>query len=234
MLMPHFLHLSKKDILVFLTSIFLAIFILSSVGIVYAVSGSQTPTLTATVTATMTFTVSSLYFGNIAAGDSTYGNATSTLNVNTNNTSGWFVTLYGNEQATGNTAMDLDSNADVGITDQLQWIAGAVTTTGGNAVVRASLDNTQNVLAFRVMSASSTNGAAFLTPGWWGNSDVDGTAKWTGVASTTNVTQIGNASTGSLSASNHLNTVLYYLKVASSQQTGAYSGPLTYTATSNP
>ena len=43
-----------------------------------------------------------------------------------------------------------------------------------------------------------------------------------------------NAGAGSYSASDHLNTVLYYLKVPSSQQGGAYAGTLTYTTIVNP
>ena len=57
---------------------------------------------------------------------------------------------------------------------------------------------------------------------------------WAGIASSTNAGRIGNAGAGSYSASDHLNTVQYYLDVANTQPTGAYTGNLTYTATVNP
>lgn len=188
-------------------------------------------TLTATVAASLTFTTYSSQFGTITPG--TYKTGTTTLSVLTNNANGWNVTLYGDDQSPTDTVMDLDSDASVGLTDQLEWIPHAATTSAGNAVVRASLDSSGEVLAFRVMSASSTNGVAFLSQQWWGSTDVDGTAKWAGIASSTIQRQIGNAGVGSYSGSVHLNTVLYYLNVSASQQTGAYSGALTYTATAN-
>lgn len=182
---------------------------------------------------TLTFTTSSNQFATLTPG--TYKIATTTLSVTTNDVAGWNVTLSGDDVTIpgGNTACDLDSDATVGITDQAQWVNGAATTTTGNAVVRASLDSSGDVLAFRVMTASSTNGVAFLAPSWWGATDADGTAKWAGVASSTVARQIGNAGTGSYSATAHLNTVQYYLDVAASQQQGAYTCPLTFTATGN-
>ena len=190
-------------------------------------------TLTVTVSQTLTFTTATDQFGTLTP--QTYKIATTTLSVITNNTAGWNVTLSGDDVTIpgGNTGCDLDADATVGITDATQWVNGAATTTAGNGVVRASLINSGNVLAFRTMSASSTNGVAFLAPTWWGATDADGTALFGGVASSTVARQIGNAGTGSYSATAHLNTVQYYLNVAASQQQGAYSCPLTYTATGN-
>jgi hypothetical protein len=155
------------------------------------------------------------------------------LSVLTNDTSGWNVTLSGDNKDTSNNNFQLSGNTAVQIPDQTEWVPGAATTTAGNAVVRASLTNSGEVLAFRVMSASSTNSLAFLAPTWWGTTDADGTAKYAGIASTTVQRQIGNAGTGSYSTSAHLNTVQYYLNVSASQQTGTYNAPLTYTATGN-
>lgn len=190
-------------------------------------------TLTVTVAQTLTFTTSTNQFDTLTPG--TYKLATTTLSVTTNDAAGWNVTLSGDDVTIpgGNTACDLDSDASVGITDQAQWVNGAATTTTGNAVVRASLDSSGEVLAFRVMSASSTNGTPFLATAWWGASDADGTAKFAGVASSTVGRQIGNAGTGSYSSTAHLNTVQYYLNVGSAQTQGAYSCPLTLTATGN-
>ena len=190
-------------------------------------------TLTVTVAQTLTFSVSTDQFATLTPG--TYKIATSTLSVTTNDVAGWNVTLSGDDVTIpgGNTACDLDSDASVGITDQAQWVNGAATTTAGNAVVRASLDTSGQVLAFRVMSASSSNSGAFLATAWWGATDADGTALYAGIASSTVGRQIGNAGTGSYSATAHLNTVQYYLDVAGSQAQGAYSCPITYTATGN-
>lgn len=187
--------------------------------------------LSVSVASALTFTTTTDQFGTLTPG--TYKIATTTLSVTTNNTAGWNVTLYGDDQGPSDTVLDLATDAAVGITDQLEWIPGAATSTGGNAVVRASLDSTGDVLAFRVMSASSSNGTAFLSTTWWGTTDVDGTAKYAGIASSTVGRQIGNAGTGSYSATAHLNTVQYYLDVPASQQTGSYDGGLTYTATAN-
>lgn len=220
--------MKKDDRRTFLSALMMALVIFVSGGAYYAYG--EAVTLTVTVAQSLTFTTSTNQFGTLTP--ATYKIATTTLSVTTNNTAGWNVTLSGDDVA-ASTACDLDSDATVGITDQAQWVPGAATTTAGNAVVRASLDNSGNVLAFRVMSASSTNGAPFLATAWWGTSDADGTAKFAGVASSTVSRQIGNAGTGSYSATAHLNTVQYYLNVAASQQQGAYSCPLTFTATGN-
>lgn len=188
-------------------------------------------TLSVTVSSALTFTTSTDQFGTLTPG--TYKVATTTLSMTTNNANGWNITLYGDDQGTSNTVMDLTTDASTGLTDQTEWVPGAATTTGGNGVVRASLDSSGDVLAFRVMSASSTNGTPFLSTSWWGSSDADGTAKWAGIASSTVQRQIGNAGAGSYSASAHINTVQYYLDVPASQQTGSYDGALTYTATAN-
>ncbi len=187
--------------------------------------------LSVTVATALTFTTSTNQFGTLTPG--TYKVATTTLSVTTNDTSGWNVTLSGDDRVTGNTTLDLTTDPSVGITDQAEWIPGAATTTTGTAVVRGSLDNSGNVLAFRVMTASTTNGTPFVSTSWWGATDADGTAKFAGIASSTVQRMIGNAGSGSYSSSAHLNTVQYYLNVAASQQSGSYDGGLTYTATAN-
>ena len=226
--MQQIIRFQIDDIQTFFTALLIAavMFAFGGAYIAYATAVS----LTVTVAQTLTFTASTDQFGTLTPG--TYKIATTTLDVTTNNTAGWNMTLSGDDVA-ASTACDLDTDATTGITDQTQWINGAATTTVGNAVVRASLDNSGNVLAFRVMSASSTNSVAFLSTTWWGATDADGTALFAGVASSTVARQIGNAGTGSYSATRHLNTVQYYLNVASSQSQGAYSCPFTYTATGN-
>jgi len=215
----------------FLSAFLIATILFASGGAYYAYGAAEI--LTVTVSQTLTFTTSSDQFGTLTPG--TYKIATSTLSMITNNTAGWNITLSGDDVTTpgGNTACDLDANATIGITDQIQWVNGAATTTVGNAVVRASLESSGEVFAFRVMSASSTNSVAFFSTSWWGADDSDGTALFAGIASSTVARQIGNAGTGSFSASEHLNTVQYYLNVGTAQTQGAYSCPLTFTATGN-
>lgn len=224
--------LSRNDVKILLSA-FIITSLLFSIFYTKHVYG-EAETLTLTVLSSLTFSATTDNFGNITPGTPKF--ATSTLNLATNNTAGWNVILSGDDVTTpgGNTACDLDSDASVGITDQLQWVPGAATTTAGNAVRIASFTNSGDVLAVRVMTASGT--APFRASTWWGTTDsyVDSaTTLWAGISSSTISRQIGNAGTGSYSPSNHLSSVLYYLDVASTQQTGAYSCPLTYTATAN-
>jgi hypothetical protein len=223
-----FVRPSKEDHKLLLAAFFVVGIVLSFIYAGYA--HGEAVTLTLTVQSNLTFTTATDNFGNLTPG--TYKIATTTLSATTNNTSGWNVTLSGDDQSDSDNVCDLDTDASVNITDQLEWIPGAATTSAGNAVVRGSLDSSGDVFAFRMMSASGSD--PFLATTWWGTSDADGTAKWAGVArSTASDLKVGNAGAGSYSASAHLNTVQYYLDVASSQQTGAYSCPMTFTATAN-
>ncbi len=189
------------------------------------------------VQSTISFSVDSgaTQFGNITPG--TARGASTTLNVSTNNANGWNVILSGDIKSPTNNNLRLSGELTTQITDQTEWVPGAATTSAGNAARVTSLVNSNNVLAFRVMTASSSNGVAFFAPSWWGTVDsylVDNAATlWAGIASSTVSRQIGNAGVGSYSASAHLNTVQYYLNVASTQKTGTYDANLTYTATAN-
>lgn len=228
--MQQIFHYHTDNISYFFSAFLIAVVLFGLGGVAYNVYGAAV-SLTVTVAQSLTFTTTTDQFGTLTPG--TYKLATTTLSVTTNDTAGWNVTLSGDDVAAGGGACDLDADASVNLTDQTQWINGAATTTAGNAVVRASLASSGNVLAFRVMSASSTNGTPFLATAWWGASDADGTATFAGIASSTVSRQIGNAGAGSYSATAHLNTVQYYLNVAASQQQGAYGCPLTYTGTGN-
>lgn len=193
--------------------------------------------LTVTVSSALTFTSSTDQFGTLTPG--TFKIATTTLSVTTNANDGYNVTLYGDDQSTSDTVMDLTTSASTGITDQLEWIPGGgispATTTTGNAVVRASLDNSTDVLAFRVYSSTTP---AFYSTSWWGATNLAAAAKWAGIASTTVQRRIGNVQSKGggntvYSSSEQLITIAYYLNVAVTQASGSYSGGLTYTATAN-
>lgn len=191
-------------------------------------------TLSVTVNTSLTFSISTDQFATLNPGTPIF--ATTTLNVSTNDANGWIVSLSGDNKNTSNQNLQRTGDTTVQITDQTEWVPGAATTSAGNAVRISSLANSGKVLAFRVMTASSSNGVAFTSSTWWGTTDSyadSATTLWAGISSSTVQRTIGNAGTGSYSASSHLNTVLYYIDVASSQKTGAYTAPLTYTATGN-
>ena len=202
-----------------------------------AVTGAVT--ITTTVATSLTFTTSTGTadeFGTVTPGTPRF--ATTTLAVATNDNLGWLTSLSGdNKNLTNNNLQTGTPPAtSTQITDQTEWIPGTATTSAGNAVRITSLVNSNNVLAFRVMTASSTNGAPFYSTTWWGTADNyadNANTLWSGVPSSTVQRTIGNAGAGSYSASTHINTVLYYLNTAPTQLTGSYSAPLTFTAVGN-
>ena len=184
-------------------------------------------TLSVTVNTALTFTTSTNNFTTINPGTPQF--ATTTLQVATNDVNGYTVSLSGGNKVTGHNNLQLAADA-AEIPDQTEWVPGGATTTAGNATTTANFTNSGAVLAFRVMTASSTNGTPFLSTAWWGANDA-AAAMYAGISSSTVLRNIGSAGVGSYSASTHYNTVQYYLNVAATQQTGAYSAPLTYTAT---
>lgn len=187
---------------------------------------------TASGAASLSLTVSSNSFGTVSPGAAQF--ATSTIAVSTSNATGWSVNLTSDTRTTSLASMELNGTPTTGVTDQTDWIPGAATTTAGNAVRIASLENSNNVFAFRVMTASGT--VPFFAPSWWGSTDSyadSATTLWSGIASSTAANpKIGNSSIQSSGTA--LNTVLYYLKVPVTQQTGNYTAPITVTATANP
>lgn len=187
---------------------------------------------TASAGASLTFIVSHDNFPNLSPGTPAF--ATTTLSVDYSGGTGWYVTLSGDDQSPTDTVMDLTTDAAVGITDQLEWIPGSATTSPGNAVRISALNSSGDVLAFRVMTASGS--VAFRAATWWGSVDAytdNANTLWAGIASSTVQRRIGNSSVSS-GGGPALSTVLYYLDVPITQQTGTYTGGVTYTATANP
>ena len=202
---------------------------------------AYTTKICATHTATsLSFTVTNQGFADTSVSNTpgTPLMATSTLSVTTSNASGWNVTLSGDNKSSTNNNLQRTGDTTTQISDQTEWIPAAATTTAGNAVRIGSFTNSGNVLAFRVMTASSTNGAAFTASTWWGSADSyasdNANTIYAGIASSTVSRTIGNAGTGSLSGSAHLNDVQYYLNTSATQKNGAYSANITYTANANP
>ncbi len=227
---------SDSEAIVASTIIASALFYLLS-GAMQVSAATGTSNLYVTVSTALTFVVTTGatdQFGTITPGTGKF--ATTTLSVATNDTNGWTTSLSGDQKSTTNHNFQLLGASSTQITDQTEWVPGAATTSAGNAVRQGTLTNSGNVLAFRVMTASSTNGAPFYSTTWWGAADnyVDNAATlWSGIASSSVQRTIGNAGAGSYSASPHVNTVLYYVNVAATQPTGQYLAPLTYTATGN-
>ncbi len=196
-------------------------------------------TLSVTVQTSLTFTTTNQGFAttgtNLTPGTPLMG--TTTLSATTNDANGWNVVLSGDNKTTTNNNLQRTGDTTVQITDQTEWVNGAATTTAGNATRISTLTNSGNVLAYRVMTASSTNGTAFTASTWWGTADNYATDNantlYSGISSSTVSRMIGNAGTGSYSSSAHLNDVQYYLNVSAAQKTGAYTAPITYTATGN-
>jgi hypothetical protein len=196
-------------------------------------------TLSVNVQTSLTFTTTSQGFSNtstnLTPGTPLMG--TTTLSTTTNDANGWVVTLSGDNKTTANNNLQRSGDTTTQITDQLEWVNNVATSSAGNAVRISSLTNSGNVLAYRVMTASSTNGVAFTATSWWGTADNyasdNANTLYAGIASSTIQRTIGNAGVGSYSASAHLNDVQYYLNVPVSQKTGAYTAPITYTATGN-
>ena len=234
--MIDYLKITKKEIDSLLISILISAFVFSTIPIVYATSQTGAATLTATVSTTFTFAVTTNAFPTMTAGGSA-AFATSTLAVKTDNALGWNVTLYGDNQgiSTASTTMYISPTTyETNIPDHAEWVPGSGTTSAGvNAVQISSLDNTQNVLAFRTMTASGS--VSFISTNWWGTIDdyvTNAGTLWAGIASSTNQRHIGNSSVSTGGATS-TNTVLYYLKLPSSQTAGDYTGGLTFTATTN-
>lgn len=182
--------------------------------------------------ASLTLTVNSNPFGIVSSGGTQF--ATSTIAVSTSNSSGWSVNLTSDTRTTNLAAMELSGTPSVGVPDQLDWIPGAATTSAGDAVRISALGNAGNVFAFRVMTASGT--PSFEAASWWGSADSysdTATTLWAGLASSSAAnSKIGNSNVQSVGTA--LNTVVYYLHVPVTQQTGVYSAPITVTATANP
>ncbi|TSD02149.1 MAG: hypothetical protein Athens071424_184 [Parcubacteria group bacterium Athens0714_24] len=221
------LKITKTDINLFAAAVTISLMIFS--GIYTQFVGAETEGLSVTVAQTSTFSVDTNNFsGDLTPGTPKY--ATSTISVLTNTTGGWYVELYGVDRATGNTTMDLSGYDSVGLTDDTEWIPGSATTTSSSQPA-TQLTSGEDVLSFRVMSASGT--PRFLSTTWWGTVDGwpgVGTTLWAGFASSTATNlKIGQISSGDYSSGTALNTVQYYLDVPAGQQTGTYEGNLMYT-----
>ena len=216
----------REEAQTFLSSLVVALVIFAGFPAYYTYATATA--LSVNVSGVMTFSVTTDNFvGNLTPSTPKY--ATSTLSMYTGSVSGYNVILSCDSKTT-DYCMRLGGEATTQLTDKTSWSVGAAaaTTTTGTA---ASITSGDDVLAFRVMTASGTQD--FKSTTWWGTADGypgSGTTLWAGIASSTNASRIGAVSW--YTASTNLNTVLYYLDVPITQKSGTYTGNLTYTATS--
>ena len=229
-LIKRFFSAIDSEVKTLIASVFVAVFLFVGFYTVKVFATGETPTLSVAVQSSITTIISTDNFSNLTPGTPVY--ATSTLSVTTNNSAGWNIKLSGNNVVgndTAETAQALNDGGSNSITDlDPQWTAPAATTTTSGAVAISSGDD---VLAFRVMSASGTQ--SFRSTSWWGADDTKFTnARWAGLASSTNVSKIGNTNVTS-GGSAALNTVQFYVDVANTQTTGTYTGIITFTVTAN-
>jgi hypothetical protein len=223
--MANLLKIAKTDIDIFVSATLISLLAFLAILAHYAIAETESLSVVVATSATMTVTTQN-FSGNLNPGTPKY--ATSTIDVQTNTTNGWYVELYGQDRATGNTTMDLSTDASIGLTDATEWIPASATTSAGNA---AQITSGDDVLAFRVMMATGTQ--KFRATSWWGTADGypgGASSLWAGFASSTaSNLKIGQISSGDYTSTSVLNDVLYYLDVPPSQQTGTYEGNLIYT-----
>lgn len=221
--MPNFFRIVKEDFKLLVVAVLISFF--AFFGSYYVYASGETPTLSVTVQTAISVVITTDNFANLTPDSPVW--ATSTLAVNTNNAAGWYITLSGDNKTESVNVMTSGGYSIPDPTNEWSVAAGTATSTGGNA---ATITSGDDYLYFRVMIAS---GSPKFWSGWWGSDDdVGSDAKWAGIASSTNVSKIGrtmDSSGGSVA----LNTVLYYIDVAGSQETATYTGNLTYTITGN-
>ena len=222
----------KEEVRTFLVALLVSVGIFSGASAYTAYATNAT--LAVTVNSTFTFIVTTDGGGAGFTSTLTPGVpifATTTLYTVTNSATGYKVTLVGDNR----TSNALNSFKDAGsnyIPDATQWIPPiSGTSTPGNAI---ALNGSQEYFAYRVKTATGTTW--FTSTAFWGTSDLtyDAGQLWGGVGSTTDARDIGRtsaAATVGMGAAPYINTVQYYLNAPVTQSSGAYTAPLTYSAT---
>lgn len=149
---------------------------------------------------------------------------TSILTVRTNKSTGFNITVQRDD---ADTAMDLNTDASVNITDKTAWnpATNVCANNDGNAIASTTEPQT---LQFRVRYSGTD--AENYCANWWGTDDTTANAKFAGFPSAAK--QIINRSSSAVATTTSY--VLYNLDVPNTQKEGIYSGSITYTATPNP
>jgi hypothetical protein len=155
-------------------------------------------------------------FGTVTPG--TVAATSSILTVRTDNSTGFFVAVRRSD-ATGTM-----SSGGTYIPDKTAWVPGANTSLAGNATASTTEPLT---LQFRVRQ-TGTDGANYSSA-WWGTADTTASALFAGFpVSNQNIIDRSSSAVSTTTA-----YVLYNLNVPTTQKTGAYSGDVIYTVTTN-
>lgn len=211
----------------------LALFLMVSFGpqlVDFVKAATSSVSLTATIGSTLTFTMdaASKAFGAVSSG--TPLQATSTLFITTNNSTGSNTTI---NRASTTATLFSGSQTIPDTPNGNNWTAPAATTTAGPSAIWTTA--TTVGLGFRVMTGIA--GGASTTCGqsttWWGTDDGGANAKWSGISTSTSAQQIANCN--SFFGGGQGQTVVYKLDVSGAQAGGSYnSSPITFTVVVNP
>ena len=179
--------------------------------------------------ASLTFTVdvpSVLFVGGLTPG--TPVSTSSVLTVNSSNSTGYNIKIV---RASTTPTLFLAGDINTTIADNPNgnnWTAPAATSTAGPSAVWTS--GTTKGLGFR-LKQTGTAVNTYSTV-WWGTSDADANAKYSGIATSSLDQKIVDTTLGS--GSDEKTVVEYKVDVIESQKSGAYtSSPVTYTALAN-
>ena len=206
----------------------LALLLMVSFGpdlIEFAQAATGSVALNVTIASTLTFNMDATTKAFAALTPGTPVQATSLLWITTNNAIGHNTTI-----ARASTTATLSSGAQT-ISDNPSgnnWTAPAATSTAGPSAVWTS--GTTKGLGFR-LKQTGTAVNTYSTV-WWGTSDADANAKYSGIATSSLDQKIVDTTLGS--GSDEKTVVEYKVDVIESQKSGAYtSSPVTYTALAN-
>ena len=179
--------------------------------------------------ASLTFTVdvpSVLFVGGLTPG--TPVSTSSVLTVNSSNSTGYNIKIV---RASTTPTLFLAGDINTTIADNPNgnnWTAPAATSTAGPSAVWTS--GTTKGLGFR-LKQTGTAVNTYSTV-WWGTSDADANAKYSGIATSSLDQKIVDTTLGS--GSDEKTVAEYKVDVIESQKSGAYtSSPVTYTALAN-
>lgn len=170
----------------------------------------------------LTFTVDSntKNFGTLSPGN-LVSNITS-LYVTTNNSSGFTTSVY---RVDSDATLDLTTNSTVNIPDKTAWVPGGGCGLAGNATASTTESQT---LQFRVRQAGTDSGN--YCSAWWGSDDTTPNARFAGFP-TTDQDIVYRSSPA---VSEVTSVLLYNLDVPNTQETGSYTGTITFTTVANP
>jgi len=165
---------------------------------------------------------------NVFIGTNTPGTpvaSSSVLTVNTNNSTGYNITI---NRASTTPTLFLTGDVSITIPDipnGNNWTAPTATSTAGPSAIWTV--GTTKSFGSRVKQTGTVSNT--YSTAWWGSSDAN--ALYSGISTTTQM--IANTTLGS--GSNENTVVEYKLDVLNTQKTGNYtSSPITFTATTNP